>query len=83
MLDKLKKYEGEVFYTVTGLPFEYKFVSNNAFVIVRDGKEINRIVHISQVEKAINMQPKKTTDICYKIIAGAYIFALIKDPRLQ
>lgn len=83
MLEKLKKYEGEIFHTVTGLTFTYKFVSDSSFVIIRDGKAINRTVYISQVKKAIELEPQKPSDIANVIQASAYVFALINDSRLK
>ena len=82
MLEKLKEYEGEVFYTVKGYPFTYKFIKENVFVIIREGRVLNRQVYYSSVEKAIAMNPKKVSDIGRKIIAGSYIFALITDRRM-
>ena len=83
MLEKLKKYEGELFHTLTGLPFTYKFINDSSFVIIRDGKEINRTVNISQLTKAIALQPQKPSDIANIIQASAYVFALINDSRLN
>ena len=83
MWEKLKEHEGEVFHTVSGLPFTYEFIKDNAFVLYRDGKRINRIVYKSQFDKAIAMNPEKMTDISYKIIAGAYIYALMQDDRIN
>lgn len=82
MIDKVILHEGETFYSRSGLPFTYK-IYNKSLKIVRDGKEINRIVSFNEIQKAIDLQPQKITDICYKVQAGAYIYALMFDERMQ
>lgn len=81
MIEKLKLYEDEIFYTVMRLPFSYKIVKGNSVEIFRDGKRINRIIPITDFEKALRFNPSKPSDITNKVQGSSYVYAIIKDKR--
>lgn len=76
---KLKQLEGETFYTVKGLPFTYRFVTENA--IKTDRTDYN--ISISSFYKAIELNPKKPGEISRKIRGSSYVFGIISDNRFD
>jgi hypothetical protein len=78
---RLSEHAGEVFHTVTGLPFTYT-VFGSAIQPIRNGKSINQMIGRSDVEAAVRVLPlRKPSDI--KMCRGpAYVFGMLTDPRI-
>lgn len=74
--DKLKKLEGETFYTVTGKPYTYEFVGEN---IIKPNRANYRI-HLSNFEKAIKINPTELRQI-REVRGPSYVFGIITDKR--
>ncbi|MBQ9736586.1 MAG: hypothetical protein IJV96_07370 [Clostridia bacterium] len=73
---KLKALEGEVFYTVTGKPYTFKFVSENAITPSRTKYSIS----LRNFEEAFNIHPTELRQI--KHLRGpSYVFGIITDKR--
>ncbi|WP_448783938.1 hypothetical protein [Blautia sp.] len=78
--EKLKEHEGEVFYTVTGLEFTYKFVGENSIKTSR----AEQLLAKSNFSKAIEHLPLSGPGEISKIVRGsAYVFSLLTDSRMQ
>ena len=73
---KLKKLEGETFYTVTGKPYTYEFVGEN---IIKPNRA-NYMIHLSNFEKAIEINPTELRQI-RKVRGPSYVFGIITDKR--
>lgn len=77
---KIIEHEGETFYTVTGLEFTYKLVSENAICTNRTHYNLTK----SNFEKALSLCPiSKPGDISQKVRGGSYVYSLIDDKRMQ
>ena len=76
---KLQKLEGETFYTVTGKEFIYKFISENTIKVSRT----NYPIHLSNFEKAIEINPTKPGQIRNLVRGSSYIFGIITDDRFN
>lgn len=78
--NKLKKHEGERFYTVRNLEFTYKFVSDNAIKVNR----AEQILSKANFEKAIKLCPLNGPGDISKIVRGsAYVYGIITDFRMR
>lgn len=77
--DKLKELEGETFYTVTGKPYTYKFVSENAILTTRT----KYVLNLSDFEKAITLNPNKPSEITNIVRGSSYIYGIITDKRFN
>jgi hypothetical protein len=78
---RLLKHQGETFHTVRGKALRYR-VEGNGVHFEREGRRINKRMSRADFEKAVSRLPlTKTTDIkdCFD---GAYLFALLTDPRI-
>ena len=76
--EKIKKYEGEVFYTVSGLEFTYKVVDEK-IIHTRSKVAISK----NDFEKAIVLNPQKPSDLHNTVIGPSYIYAIISDSRIR
>ena len=76
--DKLKELEGETFYTVTGKPYTYKFVRENAILTTRT----KYVLNLSNFEKALKIQPTELRQI-REVRGPSYIFGIITDKRFN
>ena len=75
---KIKAHEEEGFHTVTNKPFVYKVIGDA--VVTDSGKwKIPK----SQFEKAIEYHPSMVKDINNKVIGPSYVFAILKDSRIN
>jgi hypothetical protein len=78
---RLRQYQGETFYTATGLVFRYELEGSGVW-FERNGSRINRKLSRADVEKAVSRLPlRKTTDI-KDCIDYAYLFGLLTDERI-
>lgn len=78
--NKIAEHEGETFTTVTGLPFSYKLVSENAICTSRTIYSLTK----RNFEKALSLFPvDKPGDISKIIRGGSYVFSIITDNRMQ
>lgn len=75
---KLKELEGEIFYTVTGKPYTYKFVCEN--VIKPSRAKYN--ISLSNFEKAIEINPTELHQI-REVRGPSYVFGIITDSRFK
>ena len=74
---KLKELEGQLFFTVTGIPYTFRFIEEN---IVRTDRA-NRNIPVSDFEKAIALAPAKPSQMPDSINGRSYIFGIITDSR--
>ena len=74
---KLKALEGQVFFTVTGKPYTYRFIGEN---VLRTDRT-NRNIPIYDFEKAIELKPDKPSQMPDSINGRSYIFGIITDRR--
>jgi hypothetical protein len=79
---RIESHQGEVFGTVTGLPFTYA-VEGTGIWFFRDGRRINRKLTRTQVEMAISRCPLTTTTEIKDLMDYAYLFALLMDGRIR
>ena len=76
--EKLKRLEGEIFHTVKGLPFTYRFVDDSMIQTSRTTFKI----HIANFEKALNVKFKNICELEKAGVFGpSYVFAIITDSR--
>lgn len=75
---KLKAYEGETFYTVTGKPYTYKFIGENLIKTSRTSYHIN----LSNFERALEINPIELSEI-KEIWGYSYIYGIITDNRFR
>lgn len=76
--DKLKELEGETFYTVTGKPYTYKFVRENAILTTRT----KYVLNLSNFEKALKIRPTELRQI-REVRGPSYVFGIITDKRFN
>ena len=79
---RISKHQSQQFHTATGLPFTYK-VEGAGIWFYREGRRINRKLMRTQVQVAISRCPLNTTTEIKDLIDYAYLFALLKDPRIR
>ena len=78
--EKLKEHEGEVFHTVTGLEFTYRFVGENSIKTSRAEQLLSK----NNFNKAMEHLPLDGPGEISKIVRGsAYVFSLLTDARMQ
>ena len=75
---KIKSFEGEIFHTVSGIPFSYEILGND---LLRTGSEypLNR----SNFKKALDLRPKNVVAISRKVRGPSYVYAILTDPRIH
>ena len=76
--NKLKKLEGETFYTVTKKTFTYKFISENIIKVSRT----NYSIHVSNFEKAENINPTSLHQL-REFRGSSYVFGVVTDSRFN
>lgn len=76
---KLKELEGETFYTVTGKPYTYEFLSENVIKSSRARYHIS----LSSFEKAIEINPTRVCQIQKEVRGPSYVFGIITDSRFK
>ncbi len=74
--EAIKDHEGEIFYTVRGLPFTY-FIENNCVIPSRQKKKVP--LCRSNFERAADLKPQKLSDIPNDIMGQSYVFAIVKE----
>ncbi len=76
---RILQHQGEIFYTKTKLPFQYKIVGHN-IVPDRTGYPLHR----SNFENAYKLVPIDGPGEINEIVRGpAYIWAILHDPRIR
>ena len=80
LVSNLKKWEGETFHTVRGIPFSYTLMGEYAIRIC-DRRPYN--IPITDFEKALELRPTKVSQITKLVRGSSYIFAIINDSRFQ
>ncbi len=78
LVSNLKKWEGETFHTVRGIPFSYTLMGEYAIRIC-DRRPYN--IPITDFEKALELRPTKVSQITKLVRGSSYIFAIINDSR--
>lgn len=79
---KIKIFEGETFYTATGLPFTYIFIDEDRIQPIRDGSP-KWVVHRSMIEYARTLLDGNKTVFNKKVIAPSYVKGILTDPRIM
>ena len=77
---KLKEWEGETFYTKSNIPFAYQFTSETTIHII-GRKPYN--ISILDFEKAIEIKPKRPSQISNLVRGSSYVFGIITDKRFM
>ena len=75
---ELKKLEGEIFYTKTGVPFRYYFAGENV-IRIAERKPYN--ISLLNFQKALELNLKKSKKITYSVRGASYVFGIITDKR--
>ena len=76
--ENIKRHEGEVFYTVSGLEFTNQ-VDGEKLIHTRSKVAISK----SAFEKAIILNPQKPSDLHNDVVGPSYIYAIISDSRIR
>jgi hypothetical protein len=77
----LQAHEGELFHTITGLPFTYR-MDNGSLVPIRNGTPVKQSLTRQNFEKALGLLPFNSPGEINTAIRGpAYVYALLHDPR--
>jgi len=76
--ENIKRHEGEVFYTVSGLEFTYQVVGEK-LIHTRSKVAIPK----SAFEKADVLNPQKPSDLHNDVVGPSYIYAIISDSRIR
>lgn len=79
IVEKLKKLEGETFYTVKGLPFTYHFLNDHAIVTDRTNYRIG----ILDFVKALQINPMQLNQISKTVRGPSYVFGILTDERFR
>ena len=79
VLKRIMQNQGEVFHTITNLPFTYE-IRNEALSVSRT----NYIISLSDISKAYQLLPCSGPGALGKKVRGpSYIWAILNDPRVQ
>ena len=79
VLKRIMQNQGEVFHTITNLPFTYQ-IQNEALSVSRT----NYIIPLSDISKAFQLLPCAGPGAIGKTVRGpSYIWAILNDPRVQ
>lgn len=79
---RMQDHQGSEFRTVRGLPFTYK-VEGAGIWFFRGGRRIERKLTRTQINVAISRCPLTTTTEIKDLMDYAYLFALLRDPRIR
>jgi hypothetical protein len=79
---RIERHQAEEFHTVRGLPFTYQ-VEGSGIWFRRNGRRVGRRLTRTQVEIAISRCPLTNAAKIHDLIAPAYLFALLMDPRIR
>jgi hypothetical protein len=79
---RVASHEGNLFHTVTGLPFTYK-VEGTGIWFFRDSKRVNRKLTRAQFDVALFRCPLKSTTEINDLMDYPYLFALLNDKRIR
>lgn len=77
---RLRQYEGDKFYTITGLPFTYTIDNGGTIRVSRTKQAINRSNFIKALKLMPLSGPGEINDI---VIGSAYVYAMITDKRIN
>lgn len=78
--NNLKKYEGETFQTVSGLPFVYEFIGESTIRVNRANQSISKSNFVKALERMPLTGPGEISGL---VRGSAYVYALITDERMQ
>ena len=79
VLNRIMQNQGQVFYTITNLPFTYVVQSGSLLV-----NRANYIIPLSDISKAIQLLPCAGPSAIGKTVHGpSYIWAILNDPRVK
>jgi hypothetical protein len=78
----LQAHEGELFHTITGLPFAYQ-MRNGSLVPIRDDTPINQSLSRQNFEEALGRLPFNGPGEINDIRGPAYVYALLHDSRIM
>ena len=81
--DRIGRHTGQVFHTMTGLPFTYRLASPRQLRVTRDGKEINRGLSYTNFEQAHALMPASGPAELKGIQGMAYTWAILMDRRIR
>ena len=85
--ERIERYEGETFHTITGIPFEYEVMLDDRHgneriqPIPHNGSKIFPITK-ETMEQCLYLMPLKNTTPLQKFKAPSYIFAILTDKRI-
>ena len=79
---RIQSHQGKEFQTATGLPLTYE-VEGAGIWFFREGRRINRKLARAQVQLAIARCPLTSTTEIKDLMDYAYLFALLRDPRIR
>ena len=78
---KIVEFEGETFYTATGLPFIYKVIDDHQIKPYRDGKS-RWTISKALIEKAMKQPRWSGTEFNKTIVASSYVAGILNDRRI-
>jgi len=80
---KIKKYEGEIFFTIKSFPFSYR-IENNYIIPIRNESEINRRIPKTDIIKTLMIWPiSGPAEITNEIQGSSYVYGLLSDNRIS
>ena len=80
--NKILKYEGEIFFTATGLKFTYVVINDHQIVPYRDGKTRWKLSK-NLFAKALEFPQYSGTEFNNKIIGSSYVAGILNDDRIN
>lgn len=77
---RMHQNERNEFHTVTGLPFTYKFISENVIKTNRTDYNLSK----GNFEKMLGYMPvSNVSEVTRKIRGASYLFAILNDSRIK
>ncbi len=80
--DRIVRHEGEEFRTTRGLLFTY-LVPGNYLRIVRDSRQINRVLSRTNFERAVAQMPAERPSDVKERQGPTYTWAILMDDRIR
>jgi hypothetical protein len=75
--------EGNIFRTITDLPFTYR-MGNECLIPIRNDVPVRQSLTKQNFERAFELLPFNSPSAINNIIRGpAYVYALLHDPRIM
>ena len=79
---RMKEFEGETYYTVSGLPYTYEFINENNIQPIRDG-DGKWIMSKNLFEKALLLIHGSKKEFNHRIIGSSYAYGILTDNRIN